>query len=417
MKGITKNIKRLLCVFMALVVILLSLVCRTLIVRNDICDDTYQSNLKALMSEHITLKTEDGVVIYKNGEYANNKKLRKATLHLTGAVNGAIENNLVNSNLEKTVYKQDNCYFKDVEVRLTIDSKLQQSAYKTMTEQKYSNKGCFIIANYKTGEIKALVSLPTTDSQKPAKNLEDGTYLNIALTNQCIGSVFKAVTVAAVLELHPEAKNFKYYCTGKYKHISCSYGAHGQCDLSRILYKSCNCGIAKLTETYLSTNEMRKFVELVGLKSKNQIAELPSYKKGKCNPIDDLLWCSNGQSTSLFSPISILNYYSVICNNGTKVEAHITKDTKPEKENIISKSTCQFIKNALEPVSADGGCKYKSFGKTGTAELRDGVSNSVYVSCITDEKAEPLSVMCFLYKGGSSLNSKKVVIDYINQNL
>ena len=90
------------------------------------------------------------------------------------------------------------------DLTLTIDAKLQQTAYDKMKE--YKSKGSLAILDAKSGEILALVSTPTYNLKKLEKKWEkineaEGLLLSNAYQNAVVpGSVFKLVISKAILE-------------------------------------------------------------------------------------------------------------------------------------------------------------------------------------------------------------------------
>ena len=110
-------------------------------------------------------------------------------------------------------------------VRLTIDSELQLAAEQSLlnyiqfrnenpnpADKGLSTQGVVIAINPQTGEILAMVSIPTYDNARFARNIDVSYYLDIAedpsrpLVNNAIkglyppGSVWKLITAAGVVE-------------------------------------------------------------------------------------------------------------------------------------------------------------------------------------------------------------------------
>ena len=104
-------------------------------------------------------------------------------------------------NRKETILEQDK---KDGEdVRLTIDSQIQKNLFNELK----NDEGAFVVMNYKTGEILALVSTPsydvnkmslgvTTEEWKEISENEKNPMLSRFLQSYCPGSTFKPLTGA-----------------------------------------------------------------------------------------------------------------------------------------------------------------------------------------------------------------------------
>lgn len=410
MFSLTNKIRCFIYFFVSIILILVFLICRTFAINTDEVERKFNSHLDAATFNYLSISTKDDVLLYDNSEFSDDSLTRLSTFHIVGDKNDGIVNSLIATYRNNVVVKDKHQYFQNIDIKLTIDSKLQNNAYTTLINQQFSQSGCIIVLDYKTGEIKAMTSIPSIDVDD-TEYIADGAYLNKALYSYVPGSVFKAVSVAAVLELHPEAKNFTYNCNSKNGNISCMY-SHGSVSLENALEKSCNCAISQLISKYISPSELEQFVSKVELLSKNQMADMVCNQEGNINANEDLRWTANGQGETLLTPISVAKYYSIIANNGKLVFPHILIDNVPEEKQMISPQTSNFISSALEGVVGDR-LPCKAFGKTGTAQVNDTESHSWFVCSLTDENAPSYTVLCFLEKGGTSLNAKDVVIDFI----
>jgi len=107
-------------------------------------------------------------------------------------------------------------------VELTIDAELQQAAQDALTDEikrlntfynkTVTERGVVIAMNPRTGEVLAMVSWPTYDNSRFARNIDYPYYLQVSqdplkpLFNQAVGSlyppgsIFKILTLTAVLE-------------------------------------------------------------------------------------------------------------------------------------------------------------------------------------------------------------------------
>lgn len=411
MFSLTNKIRYLICAFSAVILVFAFLVGRTFVINEDEVNGKFDTLLASKVYTYLSISTEDGISLYDDSGFSDDSLTRLSTFHIVGDKNDGIVNSIIATHKDDAIIKDENQYFQEVDIKLTINSTLQNNAYTTLVNQPYSESGCIIVLDYKSGEIKAMVSVPSLDVND-TDYIPDGAYLNKALYSYVPGSVFKAVSVAAVLELHPEAQNFTYNCNAKNGYVSCSY-VHGPVTLEKALEKSCNCAISQFVSTYITPSELENFVSKMGLTSKEQISDMVCNQEGNINAKADLRWTANGQGETLLTPISVAKYYSIIANGGKSVEPHIMLDTTAEQKQMISPKTSRFIASSLEGVVGNN-LPCKAFGKTGTAQLNDMESHSWFVCSLTDEQASTYTVLCFLERGGTSLNAKEVTLDFIN---
>lgn len=413
MFSLTNKIRGLICVFTSVILVFAFLVGRTFVINADEVKAKFNYQLEKKSYQYLTISTADDVCLYSDNDFPKDSLTRLSTFHIVGDMNDGIVNSIIATHRSETIIKdkKNHQYFQDTDIKLTIDSTLQKNAYLTLVNQNFSPSGCIVVLDYKTGEIKAIASTPSIDVNN-IDYIPDGAYLNKALYSYVPGSVFKAVSAAAVLELHPEAKSFTYTCNSKNGHISCMY-AHGEMSLEKALEKSCNCAISQLVSTYITPDELEDFVSKLGLTSKEQIADMICNQEGIINAKSDLKWTSNGQGETLLTPIAIARYYATLANNGKVAEPHILLDTKTEAKQVISTQTSRFITSSLEGVVGNR-LPCKAFGKTGTAQLNDTDSHSWFVCSLVDEDAPPYTVLSFLERAGTSLHAKDVTLDFVN---
>ena len=129
-------------------------------------------------------------------------------------------------------------------VVLTLDRRIQQVAEDAC--QDVLEKGAVVVMDVQTGEIRALVSLPSLQPNNLAADMEneDSPLINKAFSAYSAGSIFKLVSASAALEsgLSPE---YKYTCTGSIQvqgqGFKCFNGiAHGTVTMEDAIAQSCN---------------------------------------------------------------------------------------------------------------------------------------------------------------------------------
>jgi len=273
----------------------------------------------------------------------------------------------------------------------TLDVRLQKIA---MDSSENLQKGCVIIADAKNGKIRASVSRPNFDSNKIAEYLNDNSspLLNRAINAYNVGSVFKPCVAAAGIE--SGRMSYLYTCTGSCEIIDRFFkchntNGHGLLNLRSAIANSCNTyfynyafkiggsSIYKMAKKLNFGQSLSLCKDIVT--AKGNLPELNSLEN-----IANLANFSIGQGDLLLSPISMLNLYCSIANNGKYhtpslvegvyengnfVEYNISPPTK-----VMSESTAYLLKHHLQKVLEEGTGKsakpktVTAAGKTATAQ-------------------------------------------------
>ena len=253
----------------------------------------------------------------------------------------------------------------------TIDINLQTIAENSA---KAISKGAIVVADVKTGKIRACVSMPNFDKQNMGEALsnEDSPFLNRAVNTYNVGSVFKPCVAAAGIEANKDS--FLYNCSGSCEIIDRVFKCHkleghGYLELKGAIAQSCNTFFYNFSfnvgaENILKTANNLKFGKGLKLCENIQTASgnLPSLDTLK--NIAQLANFSIGQGELLLSPISMLTLYCAIANNGiyytpTIVEGTV-KDGKFHEYGIgnptraFSKETAEKLKDFLKEVLLEG---------------------------------------------------------------
>lgn len=362
---------------------------------------------------HIRIADCTGQPIY-DGDFSEDDDVRLSTFHLVGDRDGSIPEALLTKTVPTlgSISKMNGYTTDDAEISLTIDLRLQKAAYRLLSEEGLN--GAIVAADYRTGEIKTLLSTPVVDVADKSY-IPTGAFLNKATLTYPPGSVFKTVTAAAALEKASQAKCFSYHCTGYNGHIVCyDHTAHGQVSLDKALLKSCNCAISEMAQTYLSGDDLDKYAKGCGILSENAAADLV-VREGGINANADLMWSANGQGEDMCSPVGVAAYYGAIANDGCFSQLKIRQETVTEKpRRIMSSYTSRFIIDALTPLCENAGVNCLAFGKTGTAELNDDVSHAWFACALYDEAQPPYVIVTFVEHGGFSSVAKDLAVRFIN---
>ncbi len=198
-------------------------------------------------------------------------------------------------------------------------------------------KGAVIVAEAKTGKIRACVSRPSFDIENIGDYLEaqNSPLLNRAINAYNVGSVFKPCVAIAGIE--NSLQNFTYTCTGSCEIIDRFFkchkrDGHGFVDLHSALAYSCNTFFYNFSfniggeEVYKAASSL-KFGQALKLCDGIYTAKgnLPSRQTLK--NIAQLANFSIGQGELLLSPISILTLYSAIASGGSYYVPSVVEGT------------------------------------------------------------------------------------------
>ena len=304
-----------------------------------------------------------------------------------------------NENRVSTIAKQDKKDAKDV--KLTIDSNMQKQVY----DQMQNDKGLFVIMEPKTGELLALVSTPsydsndfvvglTTDKWNELNNDENRPLFNRFTQKYCPGSTFKPITGAIGLTTGKinESEDLGYRGTSWQKdsswgnyHITTLTDYSGPKNLLNAIMYSDNIYFAQTTlkigaESFASSLDKIGFNQSIDFPltlSKSQYANDNGTKiEGETKLADS----GYGQGSILVNPIHMASIYSAFANDGNMVKPRIEYDENKNGEilieNAFSKEASDIIENDLIQVVEKGTATDMKIdgitiaGKTGTAELK-----------------------------------------------
>ena len=328
-----------------------------------------------------------------------------------------------NENRISTIATQDK---KDGEdVKLTIDSNLQKQVY----EQMENDKGFFVIMEPKTGELLALVSTPsynsndfvvglTTDKWNNLNNDEAKPLYNRFIQKYCPGSTFKPVTGAIGLTsgtINPD-EDLGYSGTswqkdsswGNYS-ITTLTGYSGPKNLLNGILHSDNIYFAQSVlkmgeETFTSGLNKIEFNTQLDFPLTLAKSQYASNNGSKIEGETKLADSGYGQGDILVNPIHMASIYSAFANDGNMIKPRIEYDESKNGEvlveNAFSKEAADIIENDLiqvveNPEGTANDMKIEGTtiaGKTGTAELKSSSDDTQsgtlgWFNCYTIDRA------------------------------
>lgn len=348
-------------------------------------------------------------------DYLNNATGNIFVKHKVDALNRRIPGE--RSVIENTMYKCSKG------VVLTLDERVQKIAQSAA--EKYIKKGAIIVAEVPNCEIRACVSMPTFSPTDVAVVLNDADspLLNRALLPYNIGSVFKLVTAAAILESDLDPCEI-YHCTGsctvdQHEFHCFNNKPHDDIDLEKALALSCNTyfidkAIAIGGEKLLEVS--RKF----GLGKELELAPDMVSKEGVL-PSKESLACertlanfSFGQGKLLVTPMQATALINTIASGGLYCEPRLVvglvnenlnfvqKTAKPKPVRVLAEGHASSLLRAME-ASVEYGTSAKGKPDVGAAAAKTGTAQ-------TGIKVDDRSVVQAWYAGVYPADAPKYVI-------
>jgi len=268
------------------------------------------------------------------------------------------------------------------DIVLSIDRRIQYLAYRELLKavNLYKAKaGAAIVLDAKTGEVLAMVNVPTYNPNNPV-NIQ-GKSRNRAITDMFEpGSTLKPVTAAAGLESGQYLPETKIQTTPGYMSIGHATihdaHPHGVLTVSEVIQKSSNVGSAKIALS-LDRQYLWSVFNQMGFGTKAHIG-FPGEASGKLRdyktwrPIEQATM-SYGHGISL-TLLQLARAYTVFANDGELKPVSLLKlKDVPLGTQVFSANTAHQIKDMLELVVLPGGTAlkaqvlgYRVAGKTGT---------------------------------------------------
>lgn len=281
-------------------------------------------------------------------------------------------------------------------VYLTIDKDIQ-SVVEEQLRASSIKKGAVIVSDIKTGEIKALASVPEYDPDDVSASLDDenSPLTNRALSAYAPGSVFKVVVAAAALE-NGVSENFSYHCNGQINAggtvFRCNNSvAHGEMDMESALCESCNCYFIALGEK-VGAKAVLETANAFGFGQNIEIAKEIYSAKGTLPDIKSienegaLANFSFGQGRLCATPVQMINVFNAVANGGEYTLPYcvdyaadlsgkkVFGFTPKAPVRAISKENANKLLLMLQTVVEKGTAKnagsqlFSSAGKTATAQ-------------------------------------------------
>jgi len=267
---------------------------------------------------------------------------------------------------------------------LSLDSKIQYIAYshlKQAVEKHKAKAAGVVVLDVKTGEVLALVNLPTYNPNSRSA-LTGAQLRNRVLTDTFEpGSTLKPVTIALALENRLVTPNTPVdTAPGRMTVGRATIGdtkPHGVLTVSEIIEKSSNVGTAKLA-LQMQPEQMWEMFTTLGFGQPPKVG-FPGAVAGRVRPYKswrpiEQATMSYGHGISL-SLLQLARSYMVFARDGDMLPATFLKISEPPPgQQVISRNTAREMRMMLERAAGPSGTAplaqvpgYRVAGKTGTA--------------------------------------------------
>lgn len=304
------------------------------------------------------------------------------------------------SNKKKTILKKE---VKDGEdIKLTIDTEIQKKVY----EKFKGDKSCSVVINPKTGEILALVSTPTFNSNdfvmgmsenawNSLKENENNPLYNRYQATWAPGSSFKPVVGAIGLTTNKITEEENYGRSGLSWQKDESWGSYkvttmkdyGEvANLRNALIYSDNIYFAKAALNIGADTLQEQLVKIGFNEALPFEINLSASQYSSTNKFESEIQLADtgyGQGQVLVNPVHMAAIYSAFVNEGNILKPYIEyrKDTQTPEflvKNAFSKEAAEAIcKDLIQVVESPNGTAHSAkiegltiAGKTGTAEIK-----------------------------------------------
>ena len=343
-------------------------------------------------------------------------------------------------NKKEAILEQDK---KDGEdVKLTIDSRIQKNLYNELR----NDEGAFVVMDYKTGEILALVSTPSYDVNKMALGVTTEEWKEISenektpmlarfLQSYCPGSTFKPLTGAIGLTTGSLSEEDTFNYSGLSWQKDKSWGNfnvttltayNGPKNLKNALIYSDNIYFAQATlqlgkKNFIDGLKKLKFSEIIDFEM--GLAKSKYSNSDTISSEGQLANSGYGQGEILVNPVHMASIYSAFANDGNMLKPYLEykEDKNPQYlvEGAFSKEAADIIKDDMIQVVEQGTAKDMKIngitiaGKTGTAELKaskDEKADTIgWFDCFTVDYEKPYLIIGMVEKANENGGSHYLI--------
>ncbi len=327
------------------------------------------------------------------------------------------------------------------DVVTTLNVKLSQIASNALGNRK----GAVVVMEPETGKILTMVSKPTYNPNHVEANWESliqDSEADSALYNRATqglyppGSTFKLYTLLEYVRENPDYKGFRYTCTGKVGEgedaIHC-YGheVHGKISLKRAFAKSCNAAFAQIGSGLKTTNwselcNSLYYNSTLSVKELEQRASQFQMAEGIAN--GDVMQMAIGQGSVLTTPLQNVYLVAAAVNGGTLMKPYVVNHVQDTYGGMVKEygpiaagtplttEEAKLLKQYMRETVLTGTAtalntsNYKAGGKTGSAQFKEGASDSHAWFVGYAEKGKRKLVVSIIVEGAGTGSAHAVPI-------
>lgn len=291
-------------------------------------------------------------------------------------------------------------------VILTIDADLQYQAQQVLANEVRrlnADWATAVVIEVKTGRIVLAAEAPTVDPNDPGKSKPADRGARVFQFAYEPGSTMKAITAATAIEegyanvatpirAASSMRVFDHVVNDSFAHPPTNW------TLTGVLRYSSNVGTIKIAED-IPAKTRYKYMQAFGFGKPTEVA-FEGETRGVLNHYEDWDGVTNfttmfGQALSV-SPVQMASAYQTLANEGVRMspvlvagcqdkDGNLTAIPKSKPTQVVSASTANDVMHMLEKVVEEGGigratavAGYRSAGKTGTAEIKEGSGYGSY---------------------------------------
>ena len=266
---------------------------------------------------------------------------------------------------------------------LTIDRRIQYLAHrelKRVLDASGAKSGSAVVLDVATGEILAMVNLPSFNPNQPAAGPRDA-HRNRAVTDVIEpGSTIKPITVSAALEagvITPQTvfdTNPGWIANGRYR--TNDEHNYGVLDTTGVIRKSSNVGSAKIVHR-MTDAHFYGYLARLGY-GRSTGSGFPGESPGRLpRPAD---WSGTTKQTMAYgyglsaTPLQMAHVYATLGNGGRAIAPTFVKGASGEAVQTMDPQVAAEVVRMMQTVTEPGGTAtqaailgYHVAGKTGTA--------------------------------------------------
>lgn len=356
-------------------------------------------------------------------------------------------------------------------VYLTIDSEAQKVLEDALRKQLVlhkKTKGAAIALNPQNGEIYAMVSYPSFDSNDFSGGISQATYSNYLnnkdkpLFNRVVGgsyppgSTLKPVVAAAALEEKVVTSQTSFNSTGGLRVNTWFFpdwkaGGHGITNVTKALAWSVNtffyyAGGGFQDFKGLGARKVLDYLARFGLGKKTGIdlpgenagfipsSEWKERQKGESWYVGDTYNVSIGQGDILVSPLQVAEWTAIVANGGYIVQPHfLEKIVDPVSKKVteatvvrasstlVSAGTMATVRQGMRECVTYGSCHmlnslpFTTGGKTGTAQWNKNKDTHAWFTAFAPFNNPQVEITVLVEEGGEgSIVSEPVAFDFLS---